>query len=186
MIEGCLHGAHVGAALTTVRAITERSEAPRACYQLECRRADGNVRWRDLFTNTVVTSGKNDLLTQYFKGSGYTATWFVGLIDAAGFTAISSGDTMASHSGWAENAAYSNAGRPALSLGSAAAGSIDNAASVAAFAINGVATLKGAFIATNTAKGGSVGTLYSAGTFPSNRAVGPGDTLNVTVTLTAS
>ena len=185
MIEGCLHGARVGAVLTAARGLAESAQAPRACYQVECLYADGHVRWRDLFMNTVVTSGKNDLLTQYFKGSAYTASWFVGLVDAAGFAAIASGDTMASHAGWAESTAYSNASRPTLSLGSAGAGSIDNAASTASFAINGVATLKGAFIATGATKGGSAGVLYSAGTFPSNRAVGPGDTLNVAVTLTA-
>src|SRR5690349_22658144 len=154
MIEGCVHGARIGAALTAARAMVEGSEAPSACYRIECLRADGHVRWRDLFMNTVVTSGKNDLLTQYFKGSAYTASWFVGLVDVAGFVAISSGDTMTSHAGWTESTAYSNASRPALSLGSAAAGSIDNAASAASFAINGVATLKGAFIATSAIKGG--------------------------------
>jgi hypothetical protein len=186
MIDGCLHGARLGAALTVAREMAEVSDAPCARYGIECLRADGTARWRDLFTNIVVTTGKNDLLTQYFKGSGYTAAWFVGLVDAAGFAAISAADTMASHVGWAESTAYSNANRPTLSLGSVTSGSVDNSASAAAFTINAAATLKGAFIATNGTKGGSGGTLYSAGMFPANRAVAPGDTLNVTVTLTAS
>lgn len=186
MKEGCEHGAAYGAALDAARATEETTDAPYARYEIQCIAGNGARRWCDEFTNLVVTSGKNDLLTQYFKGAAYNASWFVGLIDSAGFTGISPGDTMNAHGGWAESTAYGNAGRPALVLGTATAGSIDNAASVASFSINAAATLKGAFIATSGLKGGAAGTLYSAGMFAADRAVGAGDTLNVTITLTAS
>jgi hypothetical protein len=179
-------GAGFGATIRPACARGEIIDAPRALYSVECIDAEGKSRWHDHFANMVVAAGKNDLLTQYFKGSAYTAAWHVGLVDNAGFSAIVVGDTMASHSGWTESTAYSNANRPALTFGAASGGSIDNSASVASFAINATATIRGAFVANNSAKGGSAGTLYSAGTFAANRSVVSGDTLNITVTLSAS
>jgi len=29
--------------------------------------------------NLVMTAGKTDMITQYFKGSAYTAAWYLGL-----------------------------------------------------------------------------------------------------------
>jgi hypothetical protein len=158
----------------------------RSHYKAECFDKDGNLKWVEEGDNIVTTAGKNDILTQYFKGSAYTAAWFVGLVDNASFSAYAVGDTMASHAGWLESAAYSNANRPTLTLGTPAAGSVDNTASVAAFTINATATIRGAFIVTNSTKSGTTGTLYGEADFAASRSVVSGDTLNVTVTLTAS
>ena len=166
--------------------LCERIKAPRFKYAFECVAPDGTVRWREEFENLVTTAGKNDLLTQYFKGAAYTAAWYVGLIDNSGYTAVAAGDTSASHAGWTEAVPYSNATRPALTLGTASSGSIDNSASKASYTINATATLKGAFTITNSTKSGGTGTLYSAGTFAATRDVVSGDTLNVQVTLTAA
>jgi hypothetical protein len=59
---------------------------------------------------------------------------------------------------------------------------ISNSASVAVFNINGTTTVGGAFLVSNSTKGGSTGTLFSASDFqsPGDRAVVSGDTLNVT------
>jgi hypothetical protein len=155
-------------------------------YKFECWR-NGQLAWSETVHNQVMTAGINDLLTQYFKGSAYTAAFFVGLVDNASFTAYAAGDTMASHAGWLESAAYSNATRPSLTLGTAAAGSIDNSAAKAVFNINATATILGGFVTTNSTKSGTTGTLYGAASFTGgSRAVLNGDTLNVTVTLTAS
>lgn len=186
MNDCCSVGAAFGTAMETARAHVEAVRAPSAYYAVECIAADGISRWRDGFANMVVTVGKNDLLTQYFKGSGYTASWAVGLVDNAGFSAIAAGDTMTSHGGWSESTAYANASRPGLILGSASGGAIDNSASVASFSINTTATIRGAFVANNNTKGGTSGTLYSAGAFAATRSVASGDTLNVTVTLSAT
>ena len=174
----------LGAGREMLGAVAEQIHAPRFRYDLECVGADGQVKWRETFFNLVTTVGKNDLLTQYFKGSSYTAAWFVGLVDNAGFSAIAAGDTMASHAGWTESVAYSNATRPALTLGTASAGSIDNSASKASYTINATATINGAFCNTVNTKSGTTGTLYSAGSFGAPRSVINGDTLNVQVTLT--
>jgi hypothetical protein len=158
----------------------------RNTYKFECWR-NGELAWTETVHNQVMTAGINDFLTQYFKGSAYTAAFFVGLVDNASFSAYSAADTMASHAGWLESAAYSNATRPALTLGTAAAGSIDNSASKAVFNINATATILGAFVATNSTKSGTTGTLYGAASFTGgSRAVLNGDTLNVTTTLSAT
>jgi hypothetical protein len=155
-------------------------------YKFECWR-NGQLVWAETIFNQVMTVGINDLLTQYFKGSAYTAAFFGGLVDNASFSAYSAADTMVSHAGWLESAAYSNATRPALVFGTASAGSIDNSASKAVFNINATATILGGFVTTNSTKSGTTGTLYGAATFTGgSRPVQSGDTLNVTYTLSAS
>lgn len=152
-------------------------------YEFECLGPDGQVKWVDGFDNLVVDAGLNDVLDKYFKGSTYTAAHYVGL-KLAGSAAA--GDTMASHAGWAESAAYSNATRPALTLGTVAAKSVDNSASKASFNVNATATIAGAFTSTDNTKSGTSGTLYGAGDFAAPRGVADGDTLNVTITLTSA
>lgn len=151
---------------------------------IECRDLSGKFKWREEFDNLVTTAGLNDSLTNEFKASAYTAAWFVGLTGSS--PTFAAGDTMASHAGWTEGTAFSNASRPALTLGAVAAGSVDNSASKAVFNINGTATMGGAFVTTGSAISGSIGVLYGEGSFAANRAVLSGDTLNVTVTLTAA
>jgi hypothetical protein len=135
--------------------------------------------------NLTTTVGKNDQLTQYFKGAAYTAAWFVGLVDNASWSAYAVGDTMASHAGWIEtNTTYSQATRPAWTGGSVAAGSVDNSASVAVFSMTGTITVRGAFQNSVSTKGGTLGILYGVADFAAARSLLNGDTLNVTITDT--
>lgn len=152
---------------------------PKGFFKVVCHAADGSVRWEDDLSNLVVTVGKNDLLNQYFRGSSYNATFFVGL-KAAG--SISAADTMSSKS-WTEITAYSNATRPAFTAAVPSAGSTSNSASPAVFNINGTATVGGCFITTNSTVGGTTGTLFSATDFAVARSVLSGDTLTVTYTI---
>lgn len=154
-------------------------------YTLECFDSEGKLKWSEDFSNLVVNAGLDDILDKYLKGSAYTAAFYVGLTD--GTPTPAAGDTMASHAGWAEVTAYSEATREALTLGTVASQSVDNSASKASFSINGTATVGGAFITTDNTKGGATGTLYSIGAFSGgDKPVGNGDTLNVTVTLTSA
>jgi hypothetical protein len=154
-------------------------------YHAECVRPDGTIRWADDFHNTVATVGLNDSLDKHFKASSYTAAWYVGL--TAGTPTFDAADTMGSHGGWTEVVAYSESVRQTLTLGSVSAGSVNNSASKAVFSINNTATVGGAFLATDSSKSGTSGILYGGGAFSGgNRSVISGDTLNVTVTLTAS
>jgi hypothetical protein len=156
----------------------EETKAPSFIYEVECVGADGEVKWTERFENLVTTEGKNDILDKYFKGSAYTAAWFLGL-KGAGAAAV--GDTLASHAGWSEVTPYSG-NRPAITFGTTAAGS--NTATAVSFTINATATVAGAFIASvNT---GTAGKLYSDGDFAASRSVVSGDTLNVTPTVSVA
>lgn len=155
------------AALLDVRAIAREL----ALFRLE-------TKWDHVFLNTVLTTGKNDLLDKYFAGSAYTAAWYMLVISSSGYSAINALDTMASHAGWTESTAYSNSNRPTCAFSAASAGS-KALSSALAFNINATDTLKGAGIVTNNTKGGSTGILYSAGLFSGgDRPVINGDTVN--------
>lgn len=154
---------------------------------------DGRLRrkckWVEFVPNLVTTEGKNDTLTKYFKGSSYTAAWYVGLVNNSSFTAFAAGDTAAQINGtnqWIEATAYSESVRQTLTLGSASAGSIDNTASKAVFSINGTVTVHGAFVASNSTKTSTSGVLYGEAALSADRALLLGDTLTITVTLTQS
>lgn len=132
-------------------------------------------QWKETIHNLVTNAGRDDVLDKYFKGSGYTAAWYLGL---KGTGSAAAGDTLASHAGWTEQTPYSG-NRKAITFGSTASQS--NTASAVSFAITGSATVAGAFI--SSAASGTSGILYSAGDFASSRTVANGDTLNVTPTV---
>lgn len=154
-------------------------------YEVECHGPDGQLKWREIIKNLVTTAGLNDILDKYLKGSTYTAAWYVGLTD--GTPTTDAGDTMSSHAGWVEVQDYSESVRQTLTLGTVSGGSVSNTASKATFSINGTATIGGAFVVSNSTKGGTTGTLYGVGAFTGgDKSAGSGDSLTVTVTLTAA
>lgn len=155
-------------------------------YLIECFDKNGKLKWVEEIHNLITNVGLDDVLDKYLKGSAYTAGFFVGLTD--GTPTVAAGDTMSSHAGWAEVAAYSESVRQTLTLGSVSSQSVDNSASKASFSINAdTTTIGGAFIVTNSTKGGTSGTLYGVGAFSGgDKSADNGDTLNVTVTCTAA
>ena len=155
-------------------------------FLIECFDKDGNLKWKDTIKNLVVNEGLDDALDKYFKGSTYTAAHFVGLSD--GTPTFAAADTLASHAGWVEVTAYDEAVRQTLTLGAVSGQSVDNSASKAVFTVSANnTTIGGAFIATNSTKGGSTGTLYGGGAFTAgDKTIDDGDVLNVTVTASAA
>lgn len=153
-------------------------------YLVECFDKDGKLKWSDEFHNLVTTEGLNDSLSKHFKASAYTAAWYVGL--TSGTPTFAAANTLASHAGWTEVTSYTEGARQALTLGTPSAGSVDNAAAKATFSINANGTvIGGAFIA--NAASGTSGVLYGGGAFSAgNKTLDNGDTLSVTVTLTAA
>lgn len=154
-------------------------------FHFKCYDADGNLKWEEKTHNLVVNQGLQDMNTKYFSGSSYTATWFLGLINNSPTPSYVAGDTAALHSGWSETTAYSQATRPSVTFGTATTADpsvISNSASPASFSINGTVTVAGAFLISNSTKGGTSGVLFSESTFqsPGARSVVSGDTLTVT------
>lgn len=157
----------------------------RNTYVVECHDKDGRLKWREEMQNLTVNVGLDEILDKFWKGSTYTASFFVGLTD--GTPTVAAGDTMASHAGWAEVTDYSESVRETLTLGSVSSQSVDNSASKAVFSVTGTATVGGAFITTNNTKSGTTGILIGAVAFTGgDKSVSNGDTLSVTATLTAA
>jgi hypothetical protein len=157
-------------------------------FKITCRDADGNLKWEAESHNLVVNVGLKDMNEKYFTGSAYTAAWYIGLYGAAASNNPAAGDTAASHTGWTEVTAYSQATRPAATFGTSTTADpsvISNSGSPASFSINGTTTVGGAFLISNSTKGGTSGTLFSAADFasPGDRSVVSGDTLVVTYTF---
>jgi len=157
-------------------------------FTVRCHDKEGNLKWQQKSHNLVVNVGLAYMNTTFFKGSGYTAAWYVGIYGPASSNNPSSSDTMASHAGWTEVTAYSNATRPAATFGAATTADpsvIANSAAPAQFLVNASANVGGAFLVNDNTPGGSSGTLFSASDFaaPGDRVVQNGDVLSVTYTF---
>lgn len=159
-------------------------------FNVTCFDADGNLKWEDEFHNLVTSVGLQDLNTQYFKGATYTAAWYLGLVTGPGASnTYLVANTSASHAGWSESSAYSQATRPAVTFGTATTADpsvISNSAVPSVFSMNASATIAGAFLISNSTKGGTTGILFSVGNFSGgDKVVSSGDTVNVTYTFNA-
>ena len=155
--------------------------APYVTYSIECIGADGEIRWAEQVTNLVTTVGRTDLVDKYLKGSAYTAAWYLVL---AGAGTKAAGDTLASHAGWTELTPYAGSNRPAITWGTTSAGS--NTSSAVSISINATATVAGAGICTTQSNASTSGILYSVSDFGAARSVISGDTLNITMTISAT
>jgi hypothetical protein len=157
-------------------------------FEIKCHDKDGNLKWEAQSKNLVVNVG-----LAYMAGTALTSvaqitSWYVGLYGAASSNTPAEGDTMASHAGWTEVVAYSNATRVAATFVTATTADpsvVTNSASPAVFNINGTTTVGGAFLTSGSAKSGTTGTLFSAADFgsPGDRNVVNSDTLSVTYTF---
>lgn len=180
----------VGCAVSQGTGVVEASVG-KGVYKIQCIGADGVLKWEEEMNNLTTNVGRQNMNAVYFSSSSATATWYLGLVDGASAPTYDNSDTSASHAGWTENTGYSNATRVTCTFGTATTASpsvITNSASPAAFNMNATSTIAGAFLISNSTKGGSTGTLFSEANFssPGNRSVVSGDTLNVTYTFSLS
>ena len=158
-------------------------------FTVTCVGADGVEKWSDTFHNLVVNEGLQDMNSKYFQASGYTAAWYLGLVEGPGSgTTYAAGDTLASHAGWTELVPGTDytGNRKAVTFGTATTADpsvISNSASPSSFAMLVNATVvAGAFLC--TVASGTSGILFSAGDFTGgDKTVDNGDTLNVTYTF---
>jgi len=180
----------VSASLVARPGSTERVGAG-GVFTVTCHGPDGQFKWSDTFHNLVVNEGLQNMNQTFFKGSGYTAAWYLGLVTGPGSgTTFSAGDTLASHGstgsgGWTENTAYTG-NRKAVTFGTATTADpsvIDNSAAPSSFTMNANAqVIAGAFLC--SVSSGTSGVLFSAGDFTGgDKTVDSGDTLAVTYTF---
>ncbi len=154
-------------------------------FHVQCLDKDGNLKWETTEHNLVVNEGLQNMNTEYFKGSTYSASFFLGLITGPAPNTFAAADTLASNS-WTEYTDYSGS-RKAVTFGTATTADpsvISNTASPASFTISGAGgTVAGAFLC--TVASGTSGVLFSESDFqaPGDRVVVSGDTLNVTYTF---
>lgn len=155
-------------------------------FHVQCFDKDGNLKWSTSEHNLVVNEGLQDMNTKYFKGSAYTADFYLGLITGPGSgTTFAAADTLASKA-WTEFTDYSGS-RKLVTFGTATTADpsvISNSASPSAFTISGAGgVVAGAFLC--TVSSGTSGVLFSESDFqsPGDRTVVAGDTLNVTYTF---
>jgi hypothetical protein len=157
-------------------------------FSVVCTDAGGNVKWTSENHNLVVNQGLQYMNQQFFAGTTYTATWYLGLYGAAATNNPAATDTAALHPGWTEITGYSSATRPVVTFGTATTADpsvITNSAVPTSFSINATNVIGGAFVISNSTKGGTAGVLFSAAdfAFPGDRNVVSGDTLTVTYTF---
>lgn len=145
--------------------------------------------WEDDIENLVPDVKLNEILSVIYGTTAKPGTMYVGLVTGPGSgNTYAAADTMSSHAGWTEATPYSDTTRRTASFAATATSkSISNSSSPAVFNINATATVAGCFMADNSTKSGTTGTLAGVGSFSSgDKSVSSGGTLTVTVTATAS
>ena len=167
-------------------------------YKVECRDADGKLKWNEEFPNLVVAVGKQLMLDTLLRTSGtYTTVGpFLGLINNS--TTFAAADTMTSKT-WTELTTYTVGGSgvrgtavfaAASSAGTTPSNVTTSTATAITYTMTGSATVYGCFLVTGTGAvstlSSTAGTLYSEGNFSTAKTVTSGDTVSVTYSTTAT
>ena len=152
----------------------------RGKFELECFDEFGKLKWSDLSQNVVVDVGQDYILNAVFDYHTQVS-WYVGIMATA--TTLVTGDTMASHAGWDEEAGYTG-DRKAYTVVTTTGQQVTNTASKASFVFTTNATVNGAFICASNAGTGATNWLMCEATF-SAKVVATNDTLEVTYTISA-
>ena len=167
-------------------------------YHVECRDAQGNLKWNEEFPNLVVAVGKQLMLDTLLRTSGtYTTVGpFLGLINNS--TTFAATDTMSSKS-WTELTTYTVGGSAvrgtavfaaSTSSGSTPSNVTTSTATAITYTMTGSATVYGCFLVTGSGAvstlSSTAGTLYSEGNFGTAKTVTSGDTVSVTYSTTAT
>jgi hypothetical protein len=171
-------------------------------YHVECRDANGNLKWEESFPNLVNEVGKELMFNTLLRTSGtYTTVGpFLGLIGGATPTFGTGTDTQTSHAGWTEFTNYTVGGSAvrgtavfsaASSTGSTPTNVTTCAASAITYTITGAGgTVSGCFLITGAGavdtQSNTGGVLYSAGAFAVAKITTAGDTVSVTYSTTAT
>ena len=149
-------------------------------WEARCFDKNGEIKWLDNWENLVVNEGLDYALDVALAGGTQITTWYVSLTSDT--PVPNATHTMASHTGWTEVTAYSEATRPEWVSGTVLDQSVDNAGVSAKFTgdTDGT-TVGGAILVAESTKGGTTDILFSVGAFEKgNKPLDEGDTLEVT------
>ena len=125
-------------------------------FRFECYDSFGCPKWQDVAENVVTDVGIQHTLDVLFAGSTQLDPWYIGLTD--GSPSPSTADTMTTHNGWNEITAYTASTRPEY-IDSRSGNSVSNSGNKASYTINADSTVGGAFLCSDSTKGGSNGVL---------------------------
>jgi hypothetical protein len=153
-------------------------------YKITHRR-EGNIINEFEDHNDITNEGLDQILDIMFNAAAQLASWFIGMINGSGFSAVANTDVMASHSGWTEFTSYDEANRVEWAPDVPATQTITNSVG-RTFTFNATGTLQGIFIASNSTKGGTTGKLWSTALFSLPVGVLDNDTIDITYTVVAA
>ena len=168
-------------------------------WHVECRDAQGNLKWTEEFPNLVVAVGKQLMLDTLLKGSSYSVTGpYLGLTNASLTPAAT--DVMSTIVPSKEFTAYTVGGSAvrgtavfasSTSTGSTPSNVTSSTASAITYTITGAGgTVYGCFLVlgsgASSTQSNTGGTLYSEGNFSVAKTTTAGDTVSVTYSTTCT
>jgi hypothetical protein len=170
-------------------------------YHVECRDAQGNLKWTEEVPNLVVAVGKQLMLDTLLRTSStYTTVGpFLGLTNAS-LTPVAT-DTMTTLVGGSKEFTNYTVGGSAVrgtavfaastSSGSTPNNTTTSSATAITYTITGAGgTVYGCFLVTGSGAvstlSSTAGTLYSEGNFSTAKVTTAGDTVSVTYSTTAT
>lgn len=151
----------------------------RGTFFVEHRNSAGKLIGLYRIPNGIVDVGMNFLLDGMFNSGTQSATWYIGLIDNSGYTAVADSDTLASHAGWTEFTNYAGS-RKTWGPDAAAGRAVSNGSTVD-FTVNSAGAVRGIF-ATDQVSGTSP-ILWATALFSSSITVASSDVLKITYTV---
>ena len=170
-------------------------------YHVECRDAQGNLKWEEQVPNLVVAIGKQLMLDTLLKGSSYSVVGpYLGLTKVSLTPAATDTMTTLVTTNAAEFINYTVGGSAvrgtavfasSTSTGATPSNVTSSTATAITYTITGAGgTVYGCFLVTGSGavstQSSTAGTLYSEGNFSVAKAVTAGDTVSVTYSTTAT
>ena len=170
-------------------------------YHVECRDAQGNLKWEEQVPNLVVAIGKQLMLDTLLKGSSYSVVGpYLGLTKVSLTPAATDTMTTLVTTNAAEFTNYTVGGSAvrgtaafaaSTSTGATPSNVTSSTATAITYTITGAGgTVYGCFLVTGTGavntQSSTAGTLYSEGNFSVAKTTTAGDTVSVVYSTTAT
>jgi hypothetical protein len=157
-------------------------------FEVECRRPDGSLAWRERVHNMLTLQGRNAVLDVMLHGATQITTWYCALVESN--TEPASGMTYATPV-FTECTAYDEATRPEYNEAAASNGITTNSANKAVATMNASKTLHGVALVGGGTAGSTKGDAAGGGTllcyakFASSQAVQDDYVVSTTYTISA-